>query len=189
MVTEEVQARPQRLKHLVDLTLACIGPTAPGNGLNGFAASCVSRMSTMPSRVQASISSRTKCRLLSASSVARALPFFGCGSADAAVSYQVGAKVPPSPATRIESTVVAVPFGRYCKPFGRSPAANRIEIVVVAVDPVDRRAERLVAPFVCCDIPDAQPERHLGVPRDHVARGVEFAVDVSQGSEYHLVIW
>ena len=55
----------------------------------------------------------------------------------------------------------------------------RVEIVVIAVDPVDRRAERFVAPVLVGDVADAQPERNLGMPRHDRAGGVEGAVDVA----------
>jgi hypothetical protein len=56
---------------------------------------------------------------------------------------------------------------------------NRIEIVVVAVDPVDRRAERFVPSLFVGDVADAQPERNLGMARDNRPRGIERAVDVA----------
>ena len=54
-----------------------------------------------------------------------------------------------------------------------------VEIVVVAVDPVDGRADGLVAAGVGCEIPDAQPERNLGMARDDLSRRIERAVDVA----------
>jgi hypothetical protein len=60
-----------------------------------------------------------------------------------------------------------------------------VEVVVVAVDPVDERAERLVAGpcpeprrGVVGDVPDAQPKRDVGMERDDAAGGVEGAVNV-----------
>jgi hypothetical protein len=58
-----------------------------------------------------------------------------------------------------------------------------VEVVVVAVNPVDRGARGLVAPVLGGEIPDAQPERDLGMPRDDRPRGVERAVDVAQDPE------
>jgi hypothetical protein len=58
-----------------------------------------------------------------------------------------------------------------------------VEVVVVAVDPVDRGAERFVPPVFVRDVADAQPERNLGMPRDDRPGGVEGAVDVAQGPE------
>ena len=54
-----------------------------------------------------------------------------------------------------------------------------VEVVVVAVDPVDASAERLVAAGFVGDVADAEPERDLGMARDDRARGVERAVDVA----------
>ena len=54
-----------------------------------------------------------------------------------------------------------------------------VEVVVVAVNPVDRGAERFVAPIAGGDVADAEPERHLGMARDDGARGVEGAVNVA----------
>jgi hypothetical protein len=58
-----------------------------------------------------------------------------------------------------------------------------VEVVVVAVDPVDRRTERFVVPRFVGDVADAQPEGDLGMPGDDPARGVERAVDVAQDAE------
>jgi hypothetical protein len=54
-----------------------------------------------------------------------------------------------------------------------------VEVVVVAVDPVDRRAERFVTSVFVGDVADAQPERNLGMARDDRPGGVERAVDVA----------
>ena len=54
-----------------------------------------------------------------------------------------------------------------------------VEVVVVAVNPVDGGAQRFVAPVVGGDVTDAEPERHLGMARDDGARGVERAVNVA----------
>jgi hypothetical protein len=56
---------------------------------------------------------------------------------------------------------------------------DRVEVVVVAVDPVDGPAKRLVPSSVGRDVADTQPERDLGMPRDDRSRGVERAVDVA----------
>jgi hypothetical protein len=60
---------------------------------------------------------------------------------------------------------------------------NRIEGVVIAVDPVNRRAEGLVAASLIRDVADAQPERNVGVPGDDGASGAERAVDVAESAE------
>jgi hypothetical protein len=62
---------------------------------------------------------------------------------------------------------------------GQITGGDRIEVVVVAVDPVDRRAERLVAAVIGRDVADTEPERRLGVARDNRPRRVERAVDVA----------
>jgi hypothetical protein len=56
---------------------------------------------------------------------------------------------------------------------------DRVEVVVVAVDPVDRCAERLIPSQVRRDVADAEPEGDLGMPRDDRSRRVERAVDVA----------
>ena len=61
----------------------------------------------------------------------------------------------------------------------RIAGGDRVEVVVVAVDPVDRGAERFVTSVLVRDVADAQPERDLGMPRDDGPRGVERAVDVA----------
>ncbi len=62
---------------------------------------------------------------------------------------------------------------------GQIAGRNRVEIVVVAVNPVNRCAERLVAARIIGDVADAQPEGNLGMARGDRARGVEGAVDVA----------
>jgi hypothetical protein len=57
---------------------------------------------------------------------------------------------------------------------------DRVEVVVVAVDPVNGRAERLVGAGGGRDVADAQPEWNLRMRRDDRARRVEGAVNVSE---------
>jgi hypothetical protein len=54
-----------------------------------------------------------------------------------------------------------------------------VEVVVVAVYPVDTAAERLIAPGVVGDVADAEPDRNLGMARDDGPRRGERAVDVA----------
>jgi hypothetical protein len=62
-----------------------------------------------------------------------------------------------------------------------------VEVVVVAVNPVDGRADGFVAAAcpersrggVGCEVPDAEPERDVGAARDDLSRRVERAVDVA----------
>ena len=54
-----------------------------------------------------------------------------------------------------------------------------VEVVVVAVNPVDAGAERLVTAVVVGNVADAEPEWNLGMPGHDRARGVERAVDVA----------
>jgi hypothetical protein len=58
-----------------------------------------------------------------------------------------------------------------------------VEVVVVAVNPVDRRRERFVPSSFVGDVADAQPERNPGMARDDRPGGVERAVDVAQDPE------
>ena len=60
---------------------------------------------------------------------------------------------------------------------------DRVEVVVIAVNPVERGGERLIAARVGRDVADAQPERNLRVPPDNRPRGVERAVNVSEDAE------
>ena len=62
-----------------------------------------------------------------------------------------------------------------------------VEVVVVAVDPVDRSAERLVAPVRVGDVADAEPEGDVGMARDDAAGGVEAAVDVAERADDYLL--
>ena len=63
---------------------------------------------------------------------------------------------------------------------GQRARGDRVEVVVVAVNPVDRRAERVVRARLGRDVADAQPEGNLRMRRDDPARRVERAVDVSE---------
>jgi hypothetical protein len=56
---------------------------------------------------------------------------------------------------------------------------NRVEVVVVAVNPVERGCEGLIAAGVGRDVADAQPERNLRVPLYDRPSGVERAVDIA----------
>jgi len=56
---------------------------------------------------------------------------------------------------------------------------DRVEVVVVAVNPVEAGAEGLVASGRVSDIADAQPEGNVWMPRDDRPRGVERAVNVA----------
>jgi hypothetical protein len=62
---------------------------------------------------------------------------------------------------------------------GQLAGGDRVEVVVVAVNPVDGGTERFVAPGFVGDVADAEPERNVGMPRDDAARRVERAVDVA----------
>jgi hypothetical protein len=56
---------------------------------------------------------------------------------------------------------------------------NRVEIVVVAVNPVDRRAERRVVAVFGGDVTNAEPAPDLGMRRDDAAGVGKGAVDVA----------
>lgn len=58
-----------------------------------------------------------------------------------------------------------------------------IEVVVVAVNPVDARAERLVASGFIGDVTDTQPERNLWMARGDLSCGPERAVDVAESAD------
>jgi hypothetical protein len=55
-----------------------------------------------------------------------------------------------------------------------------VEVVVVAVNPVDVRAERLVSAPIVGDIADAQPDGDVGMFRDDRPGRVERAVNVAE---------
>ena len=150
MVAEQVQPRLHRRQHLVDLRLARRpfprppadvpdGTASPPRGSGG----CRCRAS----RCTPSTSSRTKCRRLSACRSPCALPFLGCGRSRRRPSRTRSARTcrrgrrPASPSI----TSATVPFANVdAGSPAASPVGNRVEVLVVALDPVDRRAERLV---------------------------------------------
>ena len=186
VVPEQVQARLHGGEHLVDLRLAGVGsascretrgtasaPRGSGRRRRRRAAPCTPR----PPRARSAAACR---RARSPSRV----PFFGCGRSAAGVSYHVGANVPPRPATStIGSSLVADlddrPVGDVDEVLRQVVRGDRVEVVVVAVNPVDAGAERFVAPVFVGDVADAEPERDLGMARDDRPRGVERAVDVA----------
>ena len=66
----------------------------------------------------------------------------------------------------------------------RHPPA--VEILVVALDPVERRRERLVAAVGVRDITHTKPERHLAVPFHDSSCRLEGAVNVAERAEHQL---
>ena len=102
-------------------------------------------------------------------------PFDG-GSAAAAELYQLGANVPPSAAMRAAVRhVVERRRGRV----SLHRAREHVEVLVVALDEVERRPRREVLPVVARDIADADPDQDIGVPLHDEIDGVELAVDVA----------
>jgi hypothetical protein len=71
------------------------------------------------------------------------------------------------------------PVGYVMKVRREITRGDGVEVVVVAVDPVDRSAERFVTSLFVGDVADAEPERNLGMERDDRPGGVERAVDVA----------
>jgi hypothetical protein len=62
---------------------------------------------------------------------------------------------------------------------GQIAGGDGVEVVVVAVNPVDAGARGFVASLFVGDVADAEPERDLGMPRDDRPGRVERAVDVA----------
>jgi hypothetical protein len=56
---------------------------------------------------------------------------------------------------------------------------DSVEVVVVAVDPVDGSADGFIPAGFVGDVADAQPERNLGMAGDDRPRRIERAVDVA----------
>ena len=49
---------------------------------------------------------------------------------------------------------------------------------------VERRGWLRVGTGAACNVADAEPERHLGVPLHRAAHGVEVSVDVGERADY-----
>jgi hypothetical protein len=62
---------------------------------------------------------------------------------------------------------------------------DRVEVLVVPLDPVERRVEWLVTPAVVGDVADAEPVRHVWMPPHDPAHALDVAVDVAEGPENH----
>jgi hypothetical protein len=109
-------------------------------------------------------------------------PFDG-GSAAAGVLYQLGANVPPSAATRHGPTMCGPAIREVVQRSGRRPAFRRlgqdVEVLVVALDEIERRRRLEVLALVARDVADADPQRDVAVPTHDVLNGVECAVDVA----------
>jgi hypothetical protein len=56
---------------------------------------------------------------------------------------------------------------------------DRVEVVVVPVNPVDGRAERFVASVFGREVADAQPERNVRMAGDDAPRVGKRAVDIA----------
>ena len=147
MMAEQVQPRPHRRQHLVDRRLARIVPrsargvvdTRTGAALRASAA-CRRRCSAL-ARLDFS---RTKCRRRSASSVAFAVPFFGCGSSGRRV--RTGRRKRAAKAGDAQTTdVVSRAVRDVVEVGGQVAGRDAIEVLVVALDPVQGRGDRLVA--------------------------------------------
>ena len=60
-----------------------------------------------------------------------------------------------------------------------------VEVLVVALDPVEGRGRREVLALVAGDVAHLQPERHVRVPAHDVLNGLELAVDVAERADHH----
>ena len=150
MMPEQVQPRLHRREHLVDRRLAGVDsararPAADEERPRRLVRQEHVDAARAPCRPRTS--SRTKCRRLSRLlGRAAACPCLGCGSRAAGVSYQRRRERAAEAATRHAADLrAAAPF---CEVVQRWPAAaplgDDVEVLVVALDPVERRGERFV---------------------------------------------
>ena len=68
----------------------------------------------------------------------------------------------------------------------RSRAGEHVEVLVVALDEVERRDRREILAVVARDVADADPQRHVGVPLHDDLNRLELAVDVAERADLHL---
>src|SRR3990167_5673957 len=61
-----------------------------------------------------------------------------------------------------------------------------VEILVVALDPVERRGRIEILAVVARHVPDRHPQRYVGVPRHDRAHRVERTVNVAERTYLHL---
>ena len=67
----------------------------------------------------------------------------------------------------------------------RDGFGNDVEILVVALDPVERPDWREVVTVVAGDVAHLQPERHVSVPLHDLLNGIEGPVNVAERSDVH----
>jgi hypothetical protein len=165
VVAEQVQARLHRGEDLVDLRLPRVGPR-PRETTERLRRFVRQKTSTSRSRLQASTSRGRSARFVRELGRLRGA-LLRVRQIRGRVSYHVGANVPPEPGDAAACGQVDLERPLRCDEIRRQIARrDGVEVVVVAVNPVDRRAERLVAAVLVGDVADAQPERDVGMARD-----------------------
>jgi hypothetical protein len=66
---------------------------------------------------------------------------------------------------------------------GAAGRKDGVKILVVPLDPVERRGNVLVHAAIVPDVTDAQPERNLGMPQHDAAKRIEIGVEVAYCAE------
>ena len=67
----------------------------------------------------------------------------------------------------------------------RRLSGHEIEVFVVALDPVERRARTRILAVFGREVAGTDPERDLGMARHHAIERVEVAMKIADGAEYH----
>ena len=186
MMTEQVQPRLHRGEDFVDLRLSCVRAAAAGKRterLRGF----VAEEDVNPAEGFASLHL-----------FAHEVPAFVCqlGRLRAPLfrmrEVRRRSLVPrrserapeagnrQDPASPIDGDADCTAVRNISETVGQVAGGDRVDVVIVAVNPVDTGAQRLVTAVFVGDVANAEPEGNVGVRRDDRPRRVEGAVDVSE---------
>jgi hypothetical protein len=178
MVPEQVQAGVHRPEQLVDLRLAGIGPARTRKGqerLRGLvghehvdAADRRARLDFLVDEMTTLIGQLGRLRT----------PLLRVRQLGCAALVPGRRERAPQAGDTQSIDLDRRPVWNVLKSWREIARRDRVEVVVVAVDPVDRRADGLVPPLGAGQVPDRKPPGDLGMPRDDRPRGLERAVDV-----------
>jgi hypothetical protein len=179
MVAEQVQARVHRTEDLVDLRLACVGPSASRKRPEWLC--------RFVRHKDVDAAQPSACLDLFADEMSPLVGKFGRLRASLPGMRKIGSRrfVPgrrerPAESGYAQSSEIDRRGVRKIAQIAWKLACREcIEVVVVAVDEIDRRSDGLVVPLLVGEVTDAQPERNVRVPGGDRARRVEGAVNVA----------
>jgi hypothetical protein len=197
MVPEEVKARLHRREHLVDLGLAGVRAATSGKGAEGLGSFVrhedidvtehLARLDFLADEVSSLVGELGGLRAA----------FPRMRKIGGARLVPCRRERPAEPGNTHSHAAVGRVFrpgdfdggavGDVMKIRRQITGCDGVEVVVVAVNPVDRRGEGLVAAYVVGDVADAEPDRDFRMSPDDVARRVERAMDVAEGPDFQTI--